>query len=449
MIVLINPSYDYPVLRKRGFAFYNKIWPPLDLANCAAMLEKENFDVKIIDANAERFTPKKVAKKVEDADKIFITSSSLDRWQCPHPDLTFVLECIKEMRKRSDAKIYLMGAHGTIRPKEMLEISKADGIVIGEPELTVAEICKNGLEKAEGVCYKKKNRIIVKPRKNWLDLNTLPLPALHLLPMKKYFYEFLGKNFSLFETSRGCPFNCIFCFKKMYGPLYRKKSAENVIRELKFAMEEFGVKNACFIDLEFAINRNCVEKMCDFLIKGNYDFKWACQTRVDTIDLDLLKKMKKAGCALIYVGVESGSERILELINKKVTIEQIKKAVLKIKKVGIDLCCFFIIGLPTEKIEDMKKTIEFAKMLNPTYASFHIAVPYPGTVFYEMIKSELEDELFPTIYDGLYSEDELKKVIRDAYLSFYLRPKFIVSRILKGKYKLLFNQLRLFLGYVR
>ena len=443
-IVFINPLVESSSVRDNPI--YNRIWPPLSLANCGALLEKHGFDVKIIDANTEFIKPKEVVRKINGFDKVFITTSTLDRWQCPHLNINPFLELIREIKKLN-LDIYVMGSHGTMRPKEMLKATNVKAIVRGEPELTVLEICKEkNLKKIKGITYEKNGKIISNINRPPLDLNKLPIPAFHLLPMKKYFYEILGNNFTLFEGSRGCPFSCIYCLKSMYGDGYRKKLPEKLIEEVKYGIENFNIKTAYFIDLEFCINRNLVEKLCDFLIEQKYDFKWTCQTRFDTIDLKLLKKMKKAGCEIIHFGVETGSPRIMNIVKKGITISQIKHGMKLTKKAGIKPVCFFMFGLPTETKKDMEMTIKLAKELNPTYASFHIATPYPGTEFYNMIKNEIDDELFPCYYGN---ENELKKTVNKAFLSFYLRPRYIFSRLREGEFKLLGKRIKLFFKYLR
>jgi len=445
-IALINPSYEYPVVKKERFIYYNKLWPPIDLANCAALLEKEGFEVKIVDANAERIAPEKVAEAVKGFSKIFITSSPLDRWQCPHPNITPFVEAVKEIKSKANADIFAMGTHGTVRPNEILEMTEATAVIRGEPELTALEICKNmELEKVKGLTFKKNGKIITNPERESVDLNSLPIPAYHLLPLEKYFYEFLGGRFMLFEGSRSCPFSCIFCLKKTYGN-YRKKSSEKLIKEVETAVEKFKIKNAYFIDLEFTVNRKLVEDLCDFLIEKKYDFKWCCQARFDTVDKELLEKMKKAGCKLIHYGVETGSERIMKMINKKITLEQIERGMKVTKEVGIPTACFFMFGFPSETREDMEKTVQLALKLNPTFASFHLTIPYPGTDFYEMI--EPGDELFPSIYTGEYSGEELKNMINSAFRRFYFRPSYVISRLKEGNYGMLLKQFKLFISHI-
>ncbi len=436
-ILLINPTLESGA----DLPIYNRIWPPLSLANCAAILEENGFTVEILDANAEKMAPRAVSKKAAGFDKVFITTSTLDRWQCPHLNLDIFLALIKEIRKNKK-DFHIIGAHGTVRPKEVLKLTGARSVIRGEPELTVLDICKNkGLSRIRGITYRQGSRLISNPDRQPLDMDKLPMPAFHLLPIKKYFYELLGSDFMLFEGSRSCPFSCIYCLKKMYGT-YRKKSPEKLIEEVREAIG-LGVKTAYFIDLEFLLNKNLVEKLCDFLIKNNHKLRWTCQTRFDTIDYRILKKMKKAGCELIHFGIETGSPAVMKSIKKNITIEQIRKSMMLVKKARIKSACFFMFGLPGETKEDMELTVKLAKELNPDYASFHIATPYPGTEFYNTVKAEVNG-LFPSSYGN---EEELKKMVNRAFISFYLQPGYIFSRMKQGD-RLLFRQVGLFLRYL-
>src|SRR4030067_1975872 len=189
-ILLLNPLQVHLVNNKGKI--YNRIWTPLSLANCAALLEKEGYEVKIIDANAEKLSPEEVSKKSGEFDKIFITSSTLDRWQCPVVDLEPFLNYTRVL-KENNKEIFVIGAHGTVRPKEMLELTGAKAIIRGEPELTVLEICRNNkLSSVKGISYNDNSNFISNPQQDFLDLDSLPIPAFHLLPMDKYFYEVLG-----------------------------------------------------------------------------------------------------------------------------------------------------------------------------------------------------------------------------------------------------------------
>lgn len=432
---------------------YNRVWTPLSLANCAALLEKEGHQVKIIDANAEKLSPEEVLKKSGEFDKVFITSSTLDRWQCPVVDLEPFLNYTKVL-KENNKEIFVIGAHGTVRPKEVLELTGAKAVIRGEPELTVLEICRNNnLSSIKGISYYNDNyEFISNPQRDFLDLDSLPVPAFHLLPMEKYFYEVLGKNFTLLEGSRGCTFNCSFCLLEMYGKKLRAKSPSKLIAEIDTVVNKFDVKNIYFMDLEFTINRDLVIEVCNYLIKKRYNLKWTCQTRFDLIDENLLQKMQSAGCNLIHFGVEAADNNALKILGKGLTVEKIERGIKMIKKVNMRSACFFLMGSINSKLDDMSNIIKFSKKINPTYAIYHIAIPYPGTKFYDdVLKNEgnfSDSNLFPEAYVGNIDLKELKNITRKAYLQYYFRPKYIFSLILRRQIKYLYQQLKLLLGFI-
>ncbi len=449
-ILLINPN-QIGLVNRRG-KIYNRVWPPLDLANSAALLEQHGHQVKIIDANALKLSPVDVAKSATGFDKVFISSSSLDRWQCPSLDIEPFLGTVAEVRKFTD-EVFILGAHGTVKPNKILEITRAKAVVRGEPELTISEICAGKpLPDIPGLAFEKNGKILFTKDQKPLDLDELPLPSLHLLPIDKYHYELLGSNFTLFEGSRGCASRCTFCLLKMYGEGLRKKSLHKLSKEIDDGISNFGVKTAYFIDLEFTIFRDQILALCDYLIKRQYDFEWTCQTRFDLIDESMLQKMKQAGCRLIHYGVEAGTDDLLKRVNKKITRQQIEEGMRMTHEAKIESACFFMLGFPNSTEYEKAETIRFAKQLNPTYASFHHAIPYPGTALHDQLmntdKKGYTDALFPEACVEGIDLKELKKTARNAYVKFYLRPQYIVSRILRGEFQSLFRQIKLFLGYI-
>jgi len=450
-VLFVNP-YQVHLVNKQG-KIYNRVWPPLSLANCAALLEREGHYVRILDANAERLSADEVARRAVGFDKIFISSSSLDRWQCPNLDLFPFLRTVEAVRKVTD-EVFILGAHGTVRPKEMLEWTRAKAAIIGEPESTVVDLCGGKeLRDVRGIAFIEDGKVSITQDQEPFDLDALPMPAFHLLPMDKYYYEVLGSNFTLFEGSRGCASRCTFCLLKMYGRGVRSKSVEKRIDEIEYAISRFGVKTAYFMDLEFTVFRRQVLELCDYLIKKRYDFHWTCQTRFDLIDEALLQKMRKAGCRLIHFGVEAGSDELLKAINKRITLKQIEEGMKMVHSAKIESACFFMLGFPNSDLSEIKKTVDFAKRLNPTYALFHVTIPYPGTALYEMMRDSgqrLSDNgVFP---EACVEGEMLEKVRRSAqraYIEFYLRPKYVFSRLSKGELGLLLQQLKLFLEYVQ
>ena len=449
-ILIVNPLQVHLVSSKGKI--YNRVWSPLSEANCAALLEKDGHEVVIVDANAERLDAAEVAKRSIGFDKIFITSSTIDRWQCPVIDLNPFLRCVKALKEIND-EVYITGAHGTVRPEEMLALTCVKAVVRGEPELTVLELCRNeDLSKVRGISYKSAGEYIHNKPQELLDLEKLPIPSFHLLPMERYFYEVLGENFTLLEASRGCTYRCSFCLLDMYGKKLRVKSSQQMISELDAVINNFHVKNAYFMDLEFTINRNLVEAICDYLISKRYDFKWTCQTRFDLIDEWLLEKMKRAGCDLIHFGVEAANDKALKALGKGMTVEKIEAGMKMIRKVKIRSACFFLMGVLGSTDEDMKEIIRFSMKLNPTYALFHIAIPYPGTKFHSDVLGSgalfSDNNLFPEAYVGEMALNKIKSTTRNAYIKYYFRPRYFLSMIRCGHLKYLYWQIKLFFGFI-
>lgn len=441
-VLLINPSWDGLVSRK-GRRF-NRAWAPLDLLNCAAILEQDGISVDLIDARAAPTPLPVIREAVARHELVFVTSSPIDRWQCPNLDLDPFLAITRLIEPD---KLYVMGAHGTVAPDELLDMTQARAVIRGEPELTVRTLCRGGdLSEVPGVTYRSNGTILNNPEGPALDLTALPMPAFHLLDLRRYRYEILGDRFVLLEATRGCHYRCHFCLLKMYGKGYRRKDPDQVIREVTYLVREAGARTGYFIDLEFTAEREYTWNLCERLASTGFPFEWACQTRADYVDGPLLNLMKRAGCRLIHFGVESGSARILAATNKRITLEQIEKGIAETKQAGIDQACFFMFGFPEETQEDMDATIAFAKRLNPTYASFHVVSPYRGTALFAMNGSR---ELFPEVFSKEHDAVFLQGIVDRAFQEFYVRPAVLWSRLRSMDVRLWRRQAALFRDFVR
>ena len=424
-ILLVKPYWPYPY--GKGEHTYNRIWPPLSLANCAAILEKQGDNVDILDAHALRIKPKDIKSHVKGFDKIFITSSSLDKWQCPNIDIAPFLETARHIRGLTD-ELYVMGYHGTVDIEGILNKTQAKAVIRGTPEYIVADICQNkDLSEIEGVSFCSNGKIVSNPDGGNFDLKNLPVPAFHLLDAKRYSYEILGKDFAIFEMGRGCNYGCKFCNKIMYGARLRTKSKEQVCEELRFAIEECGVTTGYFMDLEFLAYKGLVRDVCDFLIVKKYHFTWCCQTRADSLDRETLNKMKKAGCKLIHIGAESGVQKLLDLVGKNTTEQKLVEGIEMCKDAGIKTLAFFLFGFMGETATDREAIFQFAKKLDTNFVSFHKVYPY-----------EHSDVYLPNIN----SNKEIDTYIRKIYFKYYLR----FSYLRKENIGVLFRGIKLFLG---
>jgi radical SAM superfamily enzyme YgiQ (UPF0313 family) len=265
------------------------------------------------------------------------------------------------------------------------------------------------------------------PERSDFDMTNFPVPAFHLLDMKKYSYEILGDKFCLFELGRGCNFGCKFCNRIMYEPKLRTKSKVQVRNEIRVAVEENGVRTGYFMDLEFLAYKPLVRDMCEFLIERNYNFKWCCQTRADSVDRDMLDIMKKAGCKLIHIGVESGIQKYLDMSGKNTTEEKLLEGMFLCKQAGIKTLAFFMFGFRGETAKDRDQIFAFAKKLNPNYASFHKVYPY--------LKSDM-------YLQDINADKAVDDYVRKAFLRYYLRFEYIRQENIFT----LMRSLKLFLG---
>ena len=427
-ILLIKPCWPYPY--SKGEYTYNRIWPPLSLANCAALLEAEHHQVKILDAHAERIPPDNISNFIKGYDKVFITSSTLDKWQCPNIDITPFMQTLRKIKDTTD-EVYILGYHGTIQPEKLFALSGARAVVRGEPEYTVLEICRGrSLLDINGLTFENDGKIFSTPQRQPLDLKGLPIPAFHTLNFRKYFYEILGNNFALFETSRGCKFKCSFCNKAMYQEGLRSKSRDQVIEEITLAVEKCKVQSGYFIDLDFPAN-NCIrEDLCNFLIEKKYKFQWTCQARPESLDLETLRQMKRAGCKIIHLGVETGVQELLDRVNKKIKIGEMERVIKLCKKIGLKTLIFILFGLPGETQKDREQTFAFAKKLNAEFVSFHKVVDYSGN---EPGK------------DKAILFNNADKFIRTAFLKYYLRPSYIYNlnpAVILSCFKLFYHRIK-------
>jgi radical SAM superfamily enzyme YgiQ (UPF0313 family) len=436
-VLLINPSWDRYISRQGRRI--NRAWPPLDLLNCAAFLEQEGIQADLLDARSDWVDPSEIARRAEAYDKVFVTSSPLDRWQCPNLELPLFFDRMRPLRH---PELYIMGVHGTHFPQAMLENTGAKAVIRGEPELTVLDIARGKpLAEIPGLARLEGGRLVESPSRPLADLTKFPVPAFERVDLGRYGYELMGDRFVILETTRGCPFPCNFCMRDLFGgTAYRCKTPQQVAKEVEVAINQAGARTGYFIDLEFSLNREYTLKVCSALAPFRSKWSWCCQTRADSVDPELLRAMKEAGCALIHFGVESGSEDILAATGKRMTLDQIEKAVDWTRKAGIASACFFMLGLPGETDDDREKTMAFARKINPTYASFHIASPYPGTPLYQ---TGTWDPMYP---ESVHQGEELEKIKRwekKAYRRFYLRPGYMISFLSQISLKKFFKQVRL------
>lgn len=317
-----------------------------------------------------------------------------------------------------------------------------DYVIIGEPELTLKEILE-GIpnENIKGICYLENMQGVKnEPRPFNENLDDLPFPARHLVDNTIYKRPDNGKVQAVIKVSRGCPYHCFFCLATpVSGVKVRMRSAENIIAEIKECVEKYNIKNFLFWSDIFNINREWTINLCQKIIDSGIKITWSANTRANTMDDEMAQMMYKAGCRLASVGVESGSQEILDNIGKKITLDDIRNTIKILKKNKIKIYNYFVIGLPWETEKTVEETIKFAIELDSNFISFYTATPLPGTKFfaYAMMNKLVEGNLnfdsayyVPTVRSHELSKERIFELHKQAIKRFYLRPKFILKTLL-------------------
>lgn len=442
-ILLISPCFR-SVYEKTNLKNVAPITPHTGLAYIAGSLLDYGHEVKIFDFNLYN-DDQKFIKELNDFNPDFV-------------GINFVTSLIKEanrileMVKKNNQKAILVGGgpHCSSEPESSLKETLLDIAVIGEGDFTILDIIDGKkFSEIKGIAYKENGKIFVNERRNFIEnLDILPFPAYHLYEIEKYKIPLVVAKRSpviWLETSRGCPFGCIYCNKAIFGRTYRVKSPERVVKEF-IKVKKLGVKEVHILDDNFTNDIERAKKICDLLIEKNVDMTWctADGIRVDRVDLELLKKMKQAGCYRIHIGVESGNQDILNRIKKGITLEQVIKAVKWAKEAGLDVGGYFMIGLPGETEKTMQQTIDFAKSLNFDLAKITICIPLPATeLFNELDKRGLIKTYdwanfnFYTPASTIYNHENLsweiiEKYSKKFYREVYLNPRYILNRFLKS-----------------
>ena len=425
---------------------FQYVMVPISLPMIAGALEAKGHEVKILDCIANDVDVEGLGKGIREFQPSFVlfnmstATSSSD------------LEVIDRMRPFSPAHFTVIGNHATSLPEEVLKSCALDSVIRREPELTAQDLV-DAVEKGRslgevlGISFKDRDGSIVhnEDRPFNENLDDLPFAARHLLENARYTLPVINEPYTLIITSRGCPYACIYCTAhQYYGKKLRLRSAENVVDEMQECLEKHSIRNFTMWSDTFNQNRKFVMEVCAEIKKRGLEKKirWMANSRVDHVDAEVLKEMRSSGCIGVSYGVESGVEEILKNMKKGATAEQARVAVRLTKEAGIEVLTHIIFGLPGETLETIDETIRYVKELDPDYAQFYCAIPFPKTELEEMgkkngwittedyAKYELNQPILnlPTL-----SVDELQKARGRAYREFYLRPAYILKRLRKIK----------------
>ena len=412
------------------------LYPPLGLAYLAGYIRAKGHEVVLIDGDAPRRPAASLVAEVpQDVDLIGFTSTSLG-WPA-------VQNAAPHFRSRfPDVPMIVGGPQVTAFPKETIQCSVFDLGVVGDGEITLERILERIASGAPliglaGTVWRDGNEIDVDHEVPWCkDIDALPMPALDLLPVERYSSVVMREPYVALLASRGCPYRCAFCSQIYTGDGFRSHSPERVLEEMERAERDFGAKEVVLFDETFGARRRDALEICEQIQARGLKFRWNARTRIDLLDDELLRAMRDAGCYMLHLGIESGTQRILDMMKKKTKLDQISKVVRDASDMGYMLHGYFMLGYPTETVDEMRRTMAFSRELSLDWASYTITIPNPRTPLQERAEQDgLIDPDFWSRYvagetDGtipyVAARDlgvaKLEALKREAYLRFYLRP---------------------------
>ncbi len=448
---MLNPPFHFkfsrsqrsPAVTKSGTIYY-----PIWLAYATGVLEKEGYSVKLYDAPAE-------GKTLEDV-KNFVKKYKPDVIVCDTstPSIYNDVKVASELKKETGALTILVGPHVSALPEETLKLSQdIDIICRKEYDYTLLDVVKTfenkgNLSKVKGITYRENGVIKSTEDRPFIEnLDDLPFVSQvysRHLNIRNYFYTNCQYPQVAIITGRGCPFGCPYCLypNVMFGKRYRVRSVENVLDEFEWVEKNLPFVREIFIeDDTFTVNKERIFKFCEEKIRRKIKLPFTANARFD-LDYETLKILKKAGCRLLCVGFETGDDEVMEIAKRGLKVSRAYKFMRDARKAGILIHGCFMIGFPGETKEKAKKTIEFAKILNPDTAQFFPIMVYPGTPMYEWVKEKgfLETEDFSQwiTKDGLHnsvvsypelSSKEQVALCDRARFEFYTRPKYLLYRL--------------------
>ena len=414
-----QPSNDNSIFR----------FPPLGLGYIVAYLKSQGISAELVDCTFMK--QEKALKRIRNTNPTIVGIQAMFSMKEKTMEFAELL--------RKDCELLVVGGPlATSNPEEF--IGSFDVVAIGEGEQTMLDLAQaaenhSDFDDIKGIMFKDKGRIVVTPARDFVcDLDKIPFPSRELFDnqaYKNYYSRNFGYTTTAIITSRGCPFQCDFCSRPIFGNTFRSRTTNNIVQEVE-AVQKLGYQRVWFADDCFTLNRGRLMEICEELIRRNIMIGWECLSRVDTVDLSVAEEMKNAGCVRVFFGIESGNNGILKIMKKQATVEQAEKAVHIFKRTGIQVGAFFILGYPGESEGTILDTVNFASSLPLDYLSFTFPYPIPGTPLYDRVKGRMiseewqEPKKFSLIKHKLlfyspFSETKLRFALFKGMTQFYMR----------------------------
>lgn len=454
-ILLVNPpKIEHSV--SRGVRLTHslpKVLPPINLLYIAAPLIRERkHHVEIFEASAEKKSLQDICRYINENnfEVIGLPAFTLDL-----PQVKRLCKMIRE--SNSKVHICIGGPHTQFYPEDMLESwPEIDTLVIGYGEQVFKNLVdaldnNSELDNIKGLVYRKKDNIVVNPpdpvEREYLDE---PIISRQLLPYKKYSTYLCNSSYStIVVTMRGCPLKCFFC-SDYYDDQCGFRPIDNVIKELK-EIKRLGIKEIMFFDDMFNLSRKRIMELCERMVEERLNLRWAARAKVKPMDEDMVRMMKKSGCGRLHIGFESGSNRVLKLMNKQITTEESLGTAELLHSHKIEVLGYFLLGFPGETEDETMETIRFARKMPIEFAGFTCFTPILGSkVYHDSVSRGIYPDFFrdftrqPIGFNDFYDNDEIisrerkKQLVKRAYKEFYFSPRHIwyIFKTLKSVYRI-------------
>jgi len=447
---LLNPTLkDHTKFIREGRCMqkassWATVWPPISLALLGTVAEKWG-PVCLVDGDVESLTMDKLLADMRAfAPELVVVNTGF-------PSIDSDMEIAKRIKETFPETLVLaFGVYFTMLEREAAQnYPFLDLCIVGEPETTFNELLGSlnekepALNRIQGLIYRDGNDFQINPSRPLLeDLDSLPLLDRGLLKNERYRLPHNNKPFTLINTARGCPYPCTYCIvNTYYGRKVRRRSLHRILQEIRICREKFGIQEFLFWEEVFSLDKTFVHEFCQALIDNRWDIRWAATTRVTALDGETLALMRRAGCYLVGLGIESGCQSILDRARKKQTLEDIRRAVVLARHAKIQTMGHFIFGLPGETKETAEQTIRFMLDLDLDYMQCYCAVPYPKTELGELAKTrgwicseKWSDYDFggnSILHTDTLSREDVNYFRRKAFRRFYFRPGYIFKKVFR------------------
>ena len=421
--------------------------PPVILAYVAAIVEQAGHAAVLIDAHSLKLTQDETVRRIREfgAD---VLCFRLDVYGIQQS-----IEWIGVIKARTGLPVVAGGIAMSDYPADCMTHVEIDYGVSGEAVRRLPRLLEilegggehTGLDEIDGLSYRADGELhYTPPNDDLVPFDDYPFPARHLLPNEVY-KSFVSqrRNFTVMLASTGCPFKCVYC--AIVPVPHRLRSADSVMAEIEHCVRDHGVREIDFFDASFFVNRERSMQLMELLARRNLDLEWTCRSRLDHVDDELLAAARRAGCRMIYYGIESGSHDILHNVHKEITLQTTRDAIRATRKAGIRALGFLMVGNPGETRETIRHTIRFARSLNLDYVQICRTIAKPGTVldqelkektgrdyWAEFVRGEAGEERLPMPWIDM-PQDQLEAELKRAYYAYYFRPRFIVRTLAKTR----------------